>query len=361
MQKPMHKMAKDGIFKSKRNGTGHILQDLLSSTVRLTRSNFGDLFPPQIEDNNLSPELSSFFCSICSESTSLSTITVQQMEILAKFVLNQEQVSLFEDHPPIFCCKICSSAILSLAKLSTQIENITISLRAVISRRNGLFNKVKNEGKISEFSNDIGGCPADHVSNNDDAQQLTGFVEEEEFFIKVEPTDDDEDDDDRHNTTSDPLYDPGRPEYDADSEDKCVCKICNVKFVTKRSLMRHLSNKKIHPEIPHADFYHISTRKVRKEWVCKLCKMNFNVFYYFDRHLRNKKIHPDISEAEILALESSYVKPNFVCQVCQPNVIFADNDDFVRHLRDKNIHPDFASAQVPSKFYDKECPDNSYY
>ncbi|OXA45940.1 Zinc finger and SCAN domain-containing protein 22 [Folsomia candida] len=188
----------DGFCSSLKNGTGHILQDLLSSRVLLDTSNFiphtNHNFPLKFEKNNSSPELLTSSCSICAESTNLRPLAVQQMEILAKFVLNQDQISLIlqtEDHPAIFCCKFCTSAIHTLAKLSMQIENITISLRAVISSRNGLFNKVGNElGKICEFPHGIikreVSSPA---PNNDDDQELTGFVEEEEeFSVKIEPT-----------------------------------------------------------------------------------------------------------------------------------------------------------------------------
>lgn len=138
----------DGVSNSTKNGTGHILRDLLSCTVLLNRTNFipphhDHNLPQKIEENNSSPESGS--CSICSESINLSPLAVQEMEILAKFVLNQEQISLIfqtDHHPAIFCCKICSSAILSLAKLSKTIENVTISLRAVISGGNGVLNKL---------------------------------------------------------------------------------------------------------------------------------------------------------------------------------------------------------------------------
>ncbi|XP_035700793.1 uncharacterized protein LOC118433207 [Folsomia candida] len=171
----------DGFSK---NGTRHILQDLLSSTVRLQRTDFipvsqtrheHNAIPVKIEGDNSSPELRST-CSICSESTNLSPLALQEMEILAKFVLSQEQISLIlktEDHPPIFCCKICSSVILSLAKLTTKIENITISLRAVISSRNGLFNKLRNQSKISEVCHQIAAKSECHKVSNDDDQQLT--------------------------------------------------------------------------------------------------------------------------------------------------------------------------------------------
>ncbi|OXA41375.1 Zinc finger and BTB domain-containing protein 38 [Folsomia candida] len=354
--------------RSTKNRTGHILQDLLSSTVRLTRLNS---IPPKerplkIKENNSSPELIQSFCSICSEWTNLSPLAVQEIEILAKFVLNQEQISLIlqsDDHPPsILCCKICSSAILSLAKLSTRIENITISLRAVISSRNGLFN---NESKIGELSYETAadtGCPVDKNSNNDhddDEQQLTGYIDEEEFLVKVEPTsDDDEDDDDRYKSLSDPLYDPDRPQTpDDDTSDlaksevkpppKFVCHVCRLKFSKNQSLFFHMRN--IHPDDVQARFR-------PKKYACKLCNMKFALIPNIRRHLRNKKKHPNLSDADISVLESEIdTEPKFVCEVCQPNVAFAENEDFVRHLRDKKIHPEFPGPQIASDFYNKMC------
>ncbi|XP_035715925.1 uncharacterized protein LOC110860085 isoform X2 [Folsomia candida] len=392
--------------RSTKNRTGHILQDLLSSTVRLTRLNS---IPPKerplkIKENNSSPELIQSFCSICSEWTNLSPLAVQEIEILAKFVLNQEQISLIlqsDDHPPsILCCKICSSAILSLAKLSTRIENITISLRAVISSRNGLFN---NESKIGAADT---GCPVDKNSNNDhddDEQQLTGYIDEEEFLVKVEPTsDDDEDDDDRYKSLSDPLYDPDRPQTpDDDTSDlaksevkpppKFVCHVCRLKFSKNQSLFFHMRN--IHPDgdfsnvqtgllprpfackicnmkfarndnlffhmrniHPDSDFSDVQARFRPKKYACKLCNMKFALIPNIRRHLRNKKKHPNLSDADISVLESEIdTEPKFVCEVCQPNVAFAENEDFVRHLRDKKIHPEFPGPQIASDFYNKMC------
>ncbi|OXA39956.1 hypothetical protein Fcan01_25388 [Folsomia candida] len=151
-------MSKDyGFSNFTKKYTRPIWKHLPSSTVRLNGSNFvpatyprhDDNFPLKIEGDNSSPELSrSSCCSICPASTNLRPLALQEVEILAKFVLNQEQISLIlqtDHHPPILCCKICSSAIHSLAKLSTQIENIAVFLRASISIGDGLFNKGRNQ------------------------------------------------------------------------------------------------------------------------------------------------------------------------------------------------------------------------
>ncbi|XP_035711659.1 zinc finger protein 354A-like [Folsomia candida] len=245
----------DGFSKSTKNGTSHILQDLLSSTVLLSRANFVptrnqklDNFPVKIEPNLTPPEVT---CSICSESTNLLPLAVQEMEILAKFVLSQEHISLIlqtEDHPPIFCCKICSSAILSLAKLSTQIENITISLRAVISSRNGLFNKLRSGSKTIEPSRDGEDFGVRHgvtLLHNGDHPGPTESVYEE-FSVKVEPPDDhDQDDHEIESDADSALSEPKSPPERTKSWSKYVCKICqpNVTFRRVDNLTRHMNQK----------------------------------------------------------------------------------------------------------------------
>ncbi|XP_021959123.1 zinc finger and BTB domain-containing protein 41 isoform X1 [Folsomia candida] len=255
----------DGFSNSGKNG-GHILEDLLSSTVLLARTNFVPIrnqlnnFPVKIEENISSPEVTSC-CSICSESTNLLPLAVQEMEILAKFVLSQEQISLIlqtEDHPPIFCCKICSSAILSLAKLSTQIENITISLRAVISSRNGLFNKLRNEAKIIE-SSQLDAHQDVKLSPNDDHPRLTGWIEEE-FSVKIEPIEYDEDD---HEISPNPEEDLPFSGSNCDFRgSKFACKICQptLTFSTRYNFERHMKQK--HPKTPIPA---IRKRKLKKQ------------------------------------------------------------------------------------------------
>ncbi|XP_035716669.1 PR domain zinc finger protein 5-like [Folsomia candida] len=350
----------DVLLKHQKNRTGHILQDLISSTVLLHRSNFDPPtekdhnFPPKMEEDNSSPELLTSFCSICTESgTNLRPLAVQEMEILAKFVLNQEQVSLIfqtESHPPILCCKICYSAILSLAKLSTQIENITSSLRAVISSRNGLFNKGRNEpAKISELSLEI---PAniDQISNNDDDQQLTGCLEEEEeFVIKVEPIYDDEDDD-RDEITSDPLNlseneddEPNFANSEVDAESKLVCKICrpNVTFTRADAYKRHMINKKKHPDISDADI--LTTGR----HVCKKCGVKFARKERLLRHMSNHSDADMGANKDVTNSESDVeVELSYKCKMCQPKAIFHRLDTFKRHLKNKNIHPDLSEADV---------------
>ncbi|XP_035700737.1 uncharacterized protein LOC110861660 isoform X2 [Folsomia candida] len=295
----------DGVSNSTKNGTGHILRDLLSCTVLLNRTNFipphhDHNLPQKIEENNSSPESGS--CSICSESINLSPLAVQEMEILAKFILSQEQISLIlqtEDHSPIFCCKICSSAILSLANLTTQIENITISLRAVISSRNGLFNKLRKESEISELSHEI-------VANRD--SYCSGSIDEEEFSVKVEPIYDDNDDDNRDEITSDPLYEPDMSESDdassdaansdVEAESKYTCEICQpkAKFSRYSNYLRHMTNKKIHPDI--CDDFAISKKTKRlvvplNQFPCPKCDQSFTSHGAFHRHksIAHDKVH----------------------------------------------------------------------
>ncbi|XP_021960694.1 zinc finger protein Xfin isoform X1 [Folsomia candida] len=387
-----------------KNGTGHILRDLLSSTVRLHRSNF---VPPTHplkleEDYNSSPEIPSPSCSICTESgTNLHALAVQEMEILAKFVLNQEQISLIlqtedhppvfccktcssatlslakltteieniplslravissrnglfnkvrndskvselrkcsicsesgtnlrpiaiqemeilakfvlnqvqislilqtEDHPPIFCCKICSSAILSLAKLTTQIENITISLRAVISSRNGLFNKLRKvNGNISELCHEIATnnvSPADTISTNDEAQLTGCFEEDVEFSIKVGPTSD-HDDDDLGEITSDPPYHPESDDYHSDVAVanshvlKYVCKIChpNATFLRWDTYKRHMKNKNIHPDVSDADIAAFQPHLESRKFACKICNKKFLKNSHLLKHLTSRRVH----------------------------------------------------------------------
>lgn len=138
-------------------------QDLIGSTVRLDRSNCSrassSSLPNQGEnlskrDANCENVSSNKIkcCSICSETTGLNPISIEEMNILVKCVLNPEQLSLIlltQDHPPIFCCKMCSSTILSLMKLKTEIDIITTGLRAVISSRGGLFNQVNKNSTIN--------------------------------------------------------------------------------------------------------------------------------------------------------------------------------------------------------------------
>ncbi|OXA49247.1 Zinc finger protein 91 [Folsomia candida] len=327
----------------RKHGTGHILQDLLSSTVLLKRSNFipptrsqqDDNFPLKIEGDNSSPRLLTSPCSICTESgTNLRPLAVQEMNILAKFVLNQEQISHIlqtDHHPAIFCCKICSSAILSLAKLTTQIENITISLRAVISSRNGLFKKLGNEFKISATRN---ASPTDKISNADDDQQLTkrlqeeekitikfeptcdellnklrnedakisgndddddqqlnGCIEEEEFSVKVEPTYDDDDE-----ITSDPLnLSENGDDLDPvgnSVESPFVCTMCqpNVTFTSAKTRMVHMRNKNFHPDVAAAINSRIQARLASKKLQCKLCGQKFSRYNALKVHFRNQ--HP---------------------------------------------------------------------
>ncbi|XP_035716646.1 zinc finger protein 16 isoform X2 [Folsomia candida] len=329
----------DELLKSQKKGRGHILQDLLSSTVLIHRSNFDpsrqdDNFPLKTEEDNSPPELLTSSCSICTESTNLRPLAVQEMEILAKFVLNQEQISLIfqtDHHPAIFCCKICSSAILSLAKLSTQIENITISLRAVISSRNGLFNKGRNEPakitaafkiaadsiandqmltgcleeeedfKISELSYQAAaniGRPPVKISNNEDNLQLPGGLEDEqEFAIKVEPVYDDdyisENDDQDSNLVN------------SEGEDlsKFTCTICqpNVSFERNYSLQRHLRTAKIHADLTEADIaalvkkakrYRRPLPPKRKPVSCPHCDQRFTSYRGMYRHKRSS--HDDL-------------------------------------------------------------------
>ncbi|OXA49908.1 uncharacterized protein LOC110854583 [Folsomia candida] len=317
----------------------HILQDLLFSRVRLHRSNFNpsaqydQKFPVKIEGDNSSPELR-LCCSICSESINLRPLALQEMEILAKFVLSQEQISLIlrtEDHPPIFCCKICSSVILSLAELSTQIENITISLRAVISSRNGLFHKLKNsESKIEiaaksechkvsnhddqqltkcleeeekfsikphptydhdndglfdnlrigcKLSETDGGCHAD----TDDDQQLTGFIEvEEEFCVKVEPVVDDKTDDITPDAPNEPETSTTSDSDDDDSDeldtttDKERCKPCKINFNHKRKWLRE-HFKLVHDKI---------VVDIDRKLFCLRCKKGYTSINGFNKHYK---------------------------------------------------------------------------
>ncbi|XP_035713008.1 zinc finger protein 521 isoform X1 [Folsomia candida] len=293
-----------------KKGTGHILQDLLSSTVLLHRSNFVTTnFPPKIEEDHSSPELTPSFCSICTESgTNLRPLTLQLTEILAKFeILNQEQISLIsqtDHHPAIFCCKICSSAILSLAKLTTQIANITISLRAIISSRNGLFNKGRKEdAKITELCHEI----AANNGNND--QQLSGCVEEEEeFSVKVEPIcdEDDVDDDNLDEITPHPSSESDDDSDLANSDVgvELICKIChpNATFYDNAGYERHLKNKNIHPDISEDDIAHLQQPdSVKRKFACKLCKCKFAKKVNLLRHLASRKLRPDLSEVDLAA------------------------------------------------------------
>ncbi|XP_021960805.1 uncharacterized protein LOC110856619 isoform X1 [Folsomia candida] len=266
----------------------------MSFSFNEIRANFANdnFLPLKTEGNYSSPEVTSF-CSICAESgANLRPLAHQEMEILAKFVLNQEQISLIsqtEDHPPIFCCKICSSVILSLAKLTTQIENITISLRAVISSRNGLFNKGRNDSKISEWSHEIAANNVSNASNNDVDQQLNEV--EEEFTVKVEPIEDD--DDDPCKITRDPLSLECEDSNLANSESAYVCKICqpNVPFTKKDHLVRHLKNKNIHPDVSHDAFPGLKPLLSGK-FACKLCGTKFARDQDLLRHLRYIPIFP---------------------------------------------------------------------
>ncbi|XP_021958702.1 zinc finger protein 572 isoform X1 [Folsomia candida] len=381
-------MSKDnGLSK---NGTRHILQDLLCSTVRLQRTNFlpptqyDHRFSVKIEGDISSPELRS--CSICSESINLRPLALQEMEVLAKFVLSQEQISLIlqtDDHPPILCCKICSSVILSLAKLSTQIENITISLRAVISSRNGLFHKLRNESKISATDNN---SPAEQIpQNDDDDQQLTGWIEvEEEFSVKVEPITDNIDDK-TGDPTPDPLYEPDTSESedgDSDSdpviansdvkpESKFACKIClpNVTFSRGDHYRRYVENKNIHPDISDSSFARVQARLASKKFACDECDKRFTYLENLLRHMRNKNIHPDISDAEIAAVAKKnftncepFAKPElkFECKICQPNVTFLRYHNYKGHMTDKKIHPPAAikrAKRLKKKPY--PCPKST--
>ncbi|XP_035713836.1 uncharacterized protein LOC110857251 isoform X1 [Folsomia candida] len=239
-----------------KNGTGHILQDLLSSTVLIARSNI-ILSKKDHQDYGLISENTGILgsCCICSESRNLRPIATQEMDILTKFVLNGGQMSLIlqtEDYSAIFCCKICSSVLHSLAKLTTQIENITISLRAVISSRSRIFRKVKRE---TEIELPDAGCHADVVTNHGD-DQLTGFVEEEEFAIKLESIDKDGDDEIRE----DPLYIPGLSEVARGRKSKRehVCTMCGKTFGRFRTLFMHMGNRNIHPNT------HITAPSYRK-------------------------------------------------------------------------------------------------
>ncbi|XP_035712998.1 zinc finger protein Xfin-like isoform X1 [Folsomia candida] len=309
-------------------------------------------------------------CSICSESgTNQRPLAVQQMEILAKFVLNQEQISLIlqtDDHLPIFCCKICSSAILSLAKLTTQIENITISLRAIISRRNGPFNKVRNESaEISESA---------HQVDNDDSHQLTG---EEEFSVKVEPTYGDE-------ITPDP---PKSDHSDVDVANshvpKYVCKICrpNAAFSCYHTYKRHMKNKNIHPDVSEANIADYQPHLESRKFVCKICKRKFLKKSHLERHMRSKNTHPDVSDPAFSLEQEFSVKveltnddgdeitsdppyhpesddyhsdvdvansnvPKYVCKICHPNATFPRWDTYKRHMKNKKIHPDVSEADI---------------
>ncbi|XP_035716800.1 zinc finger protein Xfin-like [Folsomia candida] len=307
------------------------------------------------------------------------------MGILAKFVLSQGQISLIlqaEDHPPIFCCKICSSAILSLAKLTTQIENITIALRSVISSRNGLFNQLRNDSKIIELWREIAACPADTISNNNDD---TGSFEEEEFSVKFEPTSEDENCDDDDDTTPAESDDSDGANFDVHAESKYVCTKCqpNVTFTQYDSLIRHMKNKNIHPDISDAYISHLQLRLAPKKFTCKICNMKFARNTDLQRHLRNKKIHPvaafgkkyvcktcnatftrldgykrhmtnknihpDLSDVAIAAaskkhVTNSNVESEHVCKICQPNVTFTRHDACLRHMR--NYHPDRSDASI---------------
>ncbi|XP_035700794.1 zinc finger protein 423-like [Folsomia candida] len=236
------------------------------------------------------------------------------MDILAKFVLNQEKISLIlqtEDHPAIFCCEICSSAIHSLAKLTTQIENITISLRAVISSRNGLFSRIqRNEPTlITKFphTGSDGVCQRDDLENIDDLQ-LPGDIEEEEFCVKVEPPSDHEnnvdDDDELNEIGSDPLFipeesddaDANLPDSGVDVASKFVCTLCkpNVAVTTIVTLKRHLKNTKVHENISRADYLAIMNAakakkahvlQVEKRYPCAQCEKRFGWKAALVRHV----------------------------------------------------------------------------
>ncbi|OXA38866.1 uncharacterized protein LOC110861613 [Folsomia candida] len=305
-------------------------------------------------------------CSICSESTNLSPLALQEMEILTKFVLSQEQIALIlqtENPPPILCCQICSSTILSLAE--TQIENIASSLRAVISSRNGLFNKVRNESKISELPHLVAAdndSPADKISKNDDDQHLSECLEEEgeEIIVKVEPTYYYDDDDE---VMSDPL---NMPQNDDDNNShhvansgvkippNLVCTICqpNVTFTRYDVFMSRLRSNKIHPHLSEADIAAL------KKFVCKECGVMFTLNKGLLRHMR---IHPDISAAEISAMRMRNRPINskfgvgapskYVCKICQPSVTFHRSDTYKRHMRNKNIHPNLSEEDISGGLY----------
>ncbi|XP_035713058.1 zinc finger protein Xfin isoform X1 [Folsomia candida] len=208
---------------------------------------------------------------------------------------------------------------------------------------------------VSEFPPKV--APADEqISNNGDAQQLTGCLAEEveEFPVKVEPDDE---------TRSDPLYDPpemSQSESESDAEvansqfakfeSNHVCKICkpNVTFATRATLRRHMRNKKFHREVDIVEDQRISAGK---KFACKFCNIKFARNHGLLRHLRNKKIHPDLSEVDGSApeLENSQgdtEATNHVCKMCLPNVPFTSRVAYGRYLSNKNIHPGLSDEDI---------------
>ncbi|XP_021963562.1 zinc finger protein 813 [Folsomia candida] len=281
-----------------------------------SRSNFvprqENHVPREIDDGNKksSPEFPPSCCSICSGSSNLSRLALQEMELLVKFVLTREQVSLIfqtGEYPQIFCCKICSSAILSLAKLSKTIENVTISLRAVISGGNGVLNKLGKGYKISELANGDGAI----LLKNED-QQLAGCRKRGQFTVKVEPLEEDQmqieipeisenkaeipdeipeiseiQDEMDAATSSEPVVDP---------ESKFGLKMSQPFVVTRSKGMRNVVPAEIWDESQNG--INLVGGLPASKFSCKICANPFNRPSNLRRHMRNMHNQADDSATE---------------------------------------------------------------
>ncbi|OXA43327.1 Protein suppressor of hairy wing [Folsomia candida] len=261
-----------------------------------SRSNFvprqENHVPREIDDGNKksSPEFPPSCCSICSGSSNLSRLALQEMELLVKFVLTREQVSLIfqtGEYPQIFCCKICSSAILSLAKLSKTIENVTISLRAVISGGNGVLNKLGKGYTLSELSD------GDATLQKNADQRLPGCRPKGRFTVKMEP------EEDEMQVEIPEIPENSCSDFDAGSESvfghdsKFGAEICQPFIVTRSKKVVTAGFR----DVSENDANLLSGLEALKP-VCKICAKTFYRLCNLRRHMRNKHNQVDHSTSE---------------------------------------------------------------